>query len=444
MFDNLTERLQQVFSKLRSHGVLSQPQVDEALREVRLALLEADVNFKVVKDFVARLRERAVGQEVTKSVTPAQQVVKIVHDELTSLMGATNSKLTFASNPPTVIMVVGLHGSGKTTATGKLARYLKNQGKRVLMVAADLYRPAAVEQLVTHGEDLDVPVFRPKSSGMTPVKLASDGLAAARTQGSDVVLIDTAGRLHIDDEMMDELDQVKKNTNPHQILLVVDAMTGQDAVNLATTFDRRLAFDGLILTKLDGDARGGAALSIKAVTGRPIKFVSLGEKLDSLEPFHPERMASRILEMGDVLTLVEKAEAQVDADEAKAMQEKLLKDKFTLDDFRTQLKQIKKLGPISDLIKMIPGVSGLAKNIDVSDKDLARLEAIICSMTVEERTDPHIINGSRRLRIAKGSGTSTHDVNKLLNQFTALRKMVKGMKGGKLPFGMGKKMFPFS
>ncbi|HEY4687530.1 MAG TPA: signal recognition particle protein [Candidatus Subteraquimicrobiales bacterium] len=448
MFDNLTQRLQKIFSKLKSFGRLSEKQVEEALREVRLALLEADVNFKVVKDFIAKVKERAVGSEVLESLTPAQQVVKIVDEELTKLMGSTQSKLTFASNPPTIIMLVGLHGSGKTTATAKLARHLKSQGKRVMMIAADVYRPAAQDQLKILAEELEIPVFMPSAlrgkASSDPVEIAVKGTQEARSSGSDVVILDTAGRFHIDEEMMKELQEAKKRIHPHQILLVADAMTGQDAVNLASVFEEKLDFDGVILTKLDGDARGGAALSIKAVTGKPIKFVSMGEKLDTLEPFHPDRMASRILEMGDILTLVEKAQSQVDAREAQVLQEKLLKDEFNLEDFQKQLKQIKRLGPISEVMKMIPGVSGLVKKVQVSDKDVGRLQAIIQSMTPEERKNPEIINGSRRLRIAKGSGTNTQEVNKLLNQFNALKKMVKQLKRGKSPFGLGKNPFPFT
>lgn len=442
MFDNLTARLQNVFTKLRNRGRLSERDVEEALREVRLALLEADVNFKVVKDFIAKVKERAVGEEVLKSLTPGQQVIKIVHDELTALMGSGQSKLAFASKPPTVIMLVGLQGSGKTTATAKLAHYFKNQGKRPFLVAADIYRPAAIEQLKVLGEEINMPVF--SRAGESVLALAKEGIKEAISKNCDVVVVDTAGRLHVDEEMMNELEEVKREIRPHQVLLVVDAMTGQDAVNVAFVFKERVDFDGVILTKLDGDARGGAALSIKAVTGRPIKLVSLGEKLDDLQPFHPDRMSSRILGMGDVLTLVEKAEAAIEMEKAQALEEKIRKDSFDLEDFLEQLRQFKRVGPASQIMEMLPQIPGLPNvgKLQVNEEQLGCLEAIIQSMTPEERRDPTIINGSRRSRIARGSGTTSHKVNQLLKQFEQARKLMKqlGKLGRPKP---GRRSFPF-
>ena len=441
MFDSLSDRLQNVFSKLRGKGKLTEKDVDVAMREIRLALLEADVNYKVVKEFVAKVGGRCVGSEVLESLTPAQQVIKIVNEEMTSLLGSTESKIIFASQPPTVILLVGLQGSGKTTATAKLAFNIRKQGKQPMMIAADTYRPAAVEQLRTLGEENNIPVF---SSDTTPVKIVAEGLAEARTKAQDVVIIDTAGRLHIDDEMMNEVIEIKKIAKPHQILLVVDSMTGQDAVNVANAFHEKLDFDGLILTKLDGDARGGAALSIRAVTGKPVKFASLGEKIDSLSVFHPDRMASRILGMGDILTLIEKAESTADKKKAQEMQEKLLNASFTFEDFLEQMKQIQKMGPISQVIKMLPGAGSAPglKNLSIDDKDMSRIQAIIESMTIDERIDPSIIGGSRRERIAKGSGTKVNDVNQLLKQFNQTKKMMKQMAGGKGK-KMGKGLFPF-
>lgn len=440
MFDALTEKLQNVFKTLRGRGRLSEADVEAALREIKLALLEADVNFRVVKEFIGRIKERAVGQEVLQSVTPAQQVVKIVYDELVALLGSTESKLLLASQPPTIIMLVGLQGSGKTTATAKLAYKLKSQGKNPLMIAADTYRPAAIDQLVTLGRENNLSVF---TATGTPVEIVKAGLNAAKQGGQDVVLIDTAGRLHVDEDMMVEAEQLKDLARPHQILLVVDAMTGQDAVNVATSFQQRLDFDGLILTKLDGDARGGAALSIRAVSGKPIKFVSLGEKINSLEVFHPDRLASRILGMGDVLTLVEKAQALTDAKKAAELEKKMRQMSFDLEDFLAQLKQLKNLGPISQVIKMLPGMAGnkALKNMQVSDKDLVKIQAIIESMTPEERRRPEIISGSRRSRIAKGSGSNVSDVNQLLKQFEQTKKLMKAMMGaGKR---VGKMKLPF-
>ncbi|HMM21429.1 MAG TPA: signal recognition particle protein [Selenomonadales bacterium] len=444
VFEGLADKLQNTFKKLRGRGKLTESDVTEALREVRMALLEADVNFKVVKDFIARVKERAVGQDVLESLTPAQQVVKIVNDELTALMGGTQSRIAIASRPPTVIMLVGLQGAGKTTTAGKLAHFLKKQNKRPLLVAADIYRPAAIKQLQVLGEQLEMPVFT-LGDQETPVTIAKKAIDHANAYARDVVIIDTAGRLHINAELMDELKAVKQTVRPHEILLVVDAMTGQDAVTVAEAFHGELGLDGVILTKLDGDARGGAALSVKAVTGCPIKFAGMGEKLDALEPFHPDRMASRILGMGDVLSFIEKAQSAIDIEQAQAMEKKLRKDDFTLDDFLDQLQQVKKLGPLDQLLGMLPGMGNLKKmqGMEFDDKQFKQIEAIIQSMTKKERRDPAILNGSRRKRIAVGSGTRVQDVNRLLKQFAEARKMMKkmqgmqknGKKGGfKLPF----------
>lgn len=440
MFDNLTSRLQEVFKKLKSRGRLKPADVEAGLREVRLALLEADVNFRVVKDFIATVKERATGKEVLESLTPGQQLIKIVNEELTELMGRTASRLTLAPKPPTKVMLMGLQGSGKTTAAAKLAFYLKKKdGRKPFLVAADPYRPAGGEQLRVLASEIGVPVFTAEAEA-DPLKVLNAGLSEARAEGADVIIVDTAGRLHIDAEMMEELRGVKQSFKPHQVLLVADSMTGQDAVNIAASFEKEIGLDGVILTKLDGDARGGAALSIKAVTGKPIKLVSIGEKVDSLDLFHPDRMASRILGMGDVLTLIEKASAEVEEKKAKEMEERLKKLQFNLEDFLEQLHTLKKMGPVSDLFKMLPGMAGAAplKSLKVEEKQLARIEAIIQSMTVEERRNPNIINGSRRSRIAKGSGTNLSDVNDLLKRFGEAKKMLKGlMKGGK-----GKKGFP--
>lgn len=424
MFDSLSTRIQGIFKNLRGKGHLTEADVDAVMREVRLALLEADVNFKVVKSFVARVRERCVGSEVLESLTPAQQVVKIVNEELTDLMGGAASQLTMAPRPPTTIMIVGLQGSGKTTACAKLAHFLKKQGRRPLLVACDIYRPAAIDQLEALGEEMGVAVWR--GEAVEVLEISHSGVAHAKETGCDVVIIDTAGRLHIDEEMMDEVAALRAEAKPHQVLLVVDAMTGQDAVNVAVAFQKRLDFDGVILTKLDGDARGGAALSVKAVTGRPIKFASLGEKLDSLDIFHPDRMSSRILGMGDVLTLIEKAESTMDEKRAAELEEKMRAAAFTFDDFLEQMQQVRQMGPISQLTSMIPGLEKLAgKNVALEEKDLERVEAIIRSMTRQERANPTIISGSRRSRIAAGSGTTTGEVNQLLKQFAATRKMMK-------------------
>lgn len=426
VFEGLSERLSAVFKRLRTHGKLTEKDVDEALREVRLALLEADVNFKVVKQFISRVRERAVGQEVLESLTPAQNVIKIVREELIQLLGGSQAKLTMADSPPTVVMVVGLQGSGKTTTCGKLANLMKTHGRRPLLVACDVYRPAAVKQLQVLGEKIDVPVFS-MGTDKDPVDIARAAVQAAVSKGRDLVIIDTAGRLHIDEELMQELVRIKDAVKPHEILLVVDAMTGQDAVTVAQSFGERLDLTGVVLTKLDGDARGGAALSIRTVTGKPIKFAGMGEKLDALEPFHPDRMASRILGMGDILSLIEKAEANLDKEKAKKLEEKLLKADFTFEDFLDQMKQIRRMGPLDQLLSMIPGFSAnkALKNLSVSEKDLAHIEAIINSMTPEERRNPSIIDGSRRRRIAKGSGTTVHEVNALLKQFAETRKLLK-------------------
>ncbi|TCS79216.1 signal recognition particle protein [Tepidibacillus fermentans] len=444
-FEGLAGRLQETFNKLRGKGKVTEEDVNQTMREVRLALLEADVNFKVVKDFISRVKERAVGQEVLKSLTPGQQVIKVVNEELTKLMGGTQSKLTFAPKPPTIIMMVGLQGAGKTTHTGKLAKYLLKQNKQPLLVAADIYRPAAIKQLQVLGEQLQVPVYS-MGDKVSPVEIAKNAIQYAKEQHRDVVIIDTAGRLHIDEALMDELNQIRGEVHPHEIMLVVDAMTGQDAVNVAQTFNERLQLTGVILTKLDGDTRGGAAISVKAVTGCPIKFVGMGEKLDSLEPFYPDRMASRILGMGDVLTLIEKAQATVDEEKARELEKKIQKAEFTFEDFLYQLEQLKKMGPLDELLGMIPGMNKIKgmKDLKVDDKQLSHVEAIIRSMTKEEKAHPEIINASRRKRIAMGSGTSIQEVNRLLKQFEDMRKMMKQFssmakkgkkkKGFKFPF----------
>jgi len=446
IFEGLADRLQETFKKLRGHGKLTESDVNDAMREVRMALLEADVNFKVVKDFVAKVKERAIGQEVLETLSPAQVVIKIVNEELTELMGGTQSRIAISPKPPTVIMMVGLQGAGKTTTAGKLALSMKKQGKRPLLVAADIYRPAAVKQLQVLGEQLDVPVFA-MAEGTDAVTIAEKAIEHAASHVNDIVIIDTAGRLHINEELMQELKSIKQEVRPHEILLVVDAMTGQDAVNVAESFNKDLGLDGVILTKLDGDARGGAALSVKAVTGCPIKFVGMGEKLEALEIFYPDRMASRILGMGDVLSLIEKAQDAFDVDEAKKMEKKLRKDEFTLDDFISQMHQVRKLGSLDQILGMIPGMGGMRKQlgeVDLNGKEIKRIEAIIYSMTPKERRDVTLINGSRRKRIALGSGTQVQDVNRLLKQFTEVRKMMKQMKkmqSGKK--GMGGFKMPF-
>ncbi len=433
MFDALSERLQAALGDVRSRGALTEEDVSKAMRQVRLALLEADVNFKVVKGFTNAVKERATGQEVLGALNPAQQVVKVVSDELTSLMGGAGRDLVFASRPPTVILMAGLQGSGKTTACGKLARHLKNEhGKEVALAACDVYRPAAVDQLVKVGAQAGATVYE-QGTGRDPVDIAEWALGRARAEGRDVLIVDTAGRLHVDEQLMDELARIKKRTKPHNVLLVVDAMTGQDAVNVAERFAEVAAFDGVVLTKVDGDARGGAALSVKAVTGKPILYASTGEKLDAFERFHPDRMAQRILGMGDVMTLVEKAEREMDEDRAQELERKIRKDQFTLDDFLDQLKQIRKMGPLQGLLKMIPGLGAQMNGLKVDDRELDRLAAIIQSMTPEERARPEIINGSRRRRIAHGSGTSVQAVNQLVKQFGQMRKMMKQLASGRMP-----------
>jgi signal recognition particle subunit SRP54 len=430
MFEALTQRLEAIFDRLRGAGRLSEENIQEALREVRVALLEADVNFRVVKSFVERVRERAIGQEVLRSLTPGQQVVKIVHDELVTLLGAAAHRLAMASHPPTVIMVLGLQGSGKTTTVAKLGRHFQREGFRPLLVAADIYRPAAIEQLRILGAELSLPVHG--AEGHSPVDLCREGVDLAAAQGLNPVLLDTAGRLHIDEAMVEELRVVRKTVKPHHVLLVVDAMTGQDAVTMAERFNQEVGYDGLVLTKLDGDARGGAALSIRAVTGKPIVFCGVGERVDALEAFHPDRMASRILGMGDVLSLVEKAQATVDTEKAAELAKKIREESFTLEDFAEQLKQLRQMGPLDQLLDMVPFFKGAklgADELDAEGRDLKRFEAIIGSMTVEERRTPAIISGDRRMRIARGSGTTVQDVNRLLKQYAQLRKMMKGLKG---------------
>ena len=432
MFDTLSGRLQGALGDLRKRGRLDEEAISRAMREVRLALLEADVNFEVVKEFVARVRERALGQDVLKSVTPGQQVVKIVHDELTELMGSGDSRLAFAQRPPTVVLLAGLQGSGKTTAAAKLGLLLRKEGRKPGLVAADLQRPAAVDQLEQLGRELQIPVFSEERAD--PVAAATKGLEGAREQGLDTVIVDTAGRLHVDEELMDELVAVRDATRPTNVLLVLDSMTGQDAVRVAEAFAERVAFDGIVLTKLDGDARGGAALSVKAVTGRPIKLASVGEKLDQLEYFHPDRMASRILGMGDVLTLVEKAEAAVDKDEAEEMERRLMKGEFSFDDFLRSYKMLRRMGPLQGVLKMIPGLGSQLEGMEnVDEKQLARVEGIVLSMTPQERRFPHVIDGSRRQRIAKGSGTTVQQVNQLLEARKQMAKMVKQLGKGKMP-----------
>ena len=433
MFDALSDRLDAALSEVRSRGTLSEDDVAKALRAIRLALLEAEVNFQVVKGFTAAVKERALGAEVLRSLNPAQQVVKVVRDELTELMGGSGRDLAFAATGPTVILMAGLQGSGKTTAAAKLARHLREQrGMDVALAACDVYRPAAVDQLVLVGEQAGATVYE-QGTERDPVEIAEWALGRARAEGRDALIIDTSGRLHVDDELMQELARIKERTKPHDVLLVVDAMTGQDAVNVADSFAERVSFDGAILSKLDGDARGGAALSVKAVTGRPILFASTGERLDAFERFHPDRMAQRILGMGDVLTLVEKAERQVDEDKARELEHKIRTQSFTLDDFLEQMQQIRGMGPIGSLLKMIPGMGRELGPLDVDERELDRVAAIITSMTPAERTDPSILNGSRRRRIARGSGTSVQAVNQLVKQFGQMQKLMRSLSEGKMP-----------
>ena len=432
IFEGLSDKLQGALSKLKSKGKLTEQDVKVAMREVKLALLEADVNFKVVKDFVKKVQERCVGQEVMQSLTPAQHVIKIVNEELTALMGDTQSKIMISSKPPTVIMMAGLQGAGKTTTAGKLGGYFKKQGKKPLLVACDVYRPAAIKQLEVVGSNLGIEVFS-MGDKENPVNIAKEGFNHAVKNHNDLVIIDTAGRLHIDEELMNELKSIKSEVKPHEILLVVDSMTGQDAVNVAESFDNTLGINGVILTKLDGDTRGGAALSIRAVTQKPIKFIGMGEKLDDLEPFHPDRMASRILGMGDVLSLIEKAQETMDMEKAKALGQKMKKQEFDFEDFLDQMEQVQKMGSMDKIIGMIPGMGDLKNQIgdvDMNGKEMNRIKAIIQSMTVEERRNPQILNASRKRRIAKGSGTSVQEVNKLIKQLTEMKKMMKMFTSG--------------
>ena len=428
-FEGLSSRLQEITRKLRGKTRVTEGDLKEVLREVKLALLEADVNYKIVKDFIKVIEEKAVGQDVLKSLTPGQQIVKIVKDELVDLLGGEDSKISFSSNPPTIIMLVGLQGSGKTTTAGKLANIIRKQGKKPLLVACDVYRPAAIKQLQVVGKQLDIPVYANENTKDVSL-IARQSISQAYSKMNDVIILDTAGRLHIDEELMQELKKVKADVKPHEILLVVDAMTGQDAVNVASSFNDELGIDGVILTKLDGDTRGGSALSVKKVTGKPIKYAATGEKLSDIEEFHPDRMASRILGMGDVLSIIEKAEETFDEEETLRLEKKLKKQGFDLDDYLAQLKQVKKLGSFSSILKMLPGMDAL-KNVKVDDKEFDKIEAIISSMTKEERRDPKILNGSRRLRIAKGSGTSVQEINKFMKSFEMTQKMMRKMKDSK-------------
>lgn len=431
IFEGLADKLQGALGKLKSKGKLTEKDVKEAMREVKLALLEADVNFKVVKDFVKKVQERAVGQEVMESLTPAQHVIKIVNEELTSLMGDVQSKIMISPKPPTVIMMVGLQGAGKTTTSGKLGGYFKKQGKKPLLVACDIYRPAAIKQLQVVGEKLDIPVFS-MGDKESPVNIAKAGYNHALKNNNDLVIIDTAGRLHIDETLMDELKNIKSEIKPHEILLVVDSMTGQDAVNVAESFNEALGVDGVVLTKLDGDTRGGAALSIRAVTQKPIKFIGMGEKLDDLEPFHPDRMASRILGMGDILSLIEKAQENIDLEKAKELESKIKKQELDFEDFLEQMEQIQKMGPLNKVLEMIPGIGQVKDqlgDIDMNNKEIVKTKAIVQSMTIEERRNPSILNASRKKRIARGSGTSVQDVNRLIKQFGEMKKMMKMFTG---------------
>lgn len=442
-FEGLTEKLQSTLKKLRGAGKLSEKDVKDAMREVKMALLEADVNYRVVKDFIAKVTERAVGHEVLDSLTPGQQVIKIVNEQMTELMGSTNSKIIFSSKPPTVFMMVGLQGAGKTTTCGKLGLLIKKQGKNPLLVAGDVYRPAAIKQLQVVGSQVGIEVFT-MGDKVNPVDISKAAVAHALKNGNDVVIIDTAGRLHINDELMDELADIKKNVKPTEILLVVDSMTGQDAVNVAESFNERLGIDGVILTKLDGDTRGGAALSVKAVTGKPVKFAGMGEKMNDLEPFHPDRMASRILGMGDVLSLIEKAQSAFDEKKAFELERKIRNQQFTFDDFLDQLQQMKKMGPLSSILEMLPGMaSSKLKGVEVDDRELIKVEAIIRSMTKKERQNPDIINGSRRRRIASGSGTSIQDVNRVIKNYEKSKKMLKQLAGMEKDMKKGKMKMPF-
>lgn len=444
IFENLAEKLQNTLKNLKGKGVLSEKDIDAAMREVKLALLEADVNYKVVKDFVKNVKERSIGAEVMESLTPGQMVIKIVNEELTDLMGNVQSKLNLSSKPPTVIMLVGLQGAGKTTTVGKLAHYLKKQGKQPMTIACDIYRPAAVKQLQIVSEKAGA-IFYSEEGNQNAVQIAENGVNKARTLGYDIVIIDTAGRLHVDETLMDELKNIKSTVKPHEILLVVDSMTGQDAVNIAQTFDETLGIDGVVLSKLDGDTRGGAALSIKAITKKPIKFSAVGEKLEDLEAFHPERMASRILGMGDVMSLIEKAQVAFDEKSAKNMQEKIKNADFTLEDFLDQMQMVKKMGPLKNILEMIPGMSQMKqlKDAEIDEREILKVEAIIRSMTKKERQNPAIINASRKKRIARGSGTEVQQVNRLLKQFEESKKMMKQFTNMGKSMKKGKFKFPF-
>jgi signal recognition particle subunit SRP54 len=430
VFDTLSDKLGAALGDLRGRGRLDEEAISRAMREIRLALLEADVNFRVVKDFVARVRERALGQDVLRSLTPGQQVVKIVHEELTELMGSGDSRLAFAGRPPTVVLLAGLQGSGKTTAAAKLALLLRREGKAPALIPADLQRPAAIDQLEQLGRQIQIPVYRGEGDA---VAVAKNGIERARAEGRDVVIVDTAGRLHVDEELMDELVRVRDATKPTNVLLVLDAMTGQEAVAVAEAFQERVAFDGVVLTKLDGDARGGAALSVKAVTGRPIKLISLGEKLDQLEYFHPDRMASRILGMGDVLTLIERAEQAVEADEQARLEQQMLQGQFTFDDLLTSYRMLKKMGSMKSVLGLVPGLGKQLQGLEINEKDMARVEAIVLSMTPQERRLPHLIDLSRRRRIAAGSGTTLEQVNQLMSARKQMQKLMKGVSKGKMP-----------
>jgi signal recognition particle subunit SRP54 len=439
VFESLTEKLDSIFKKLKGRGLLKEADVDIALKEIRLALLEADVNFKVVKDFIQNIREKAIGKDVLESLTPGQQVIKIVNNELCELLGKTNVKIQLSPNPPTIIMMVGLHGSGKTTTSAKLARLFKKEGRRPMLVAADLQRPAAIDQLVTLGSQIDVPVYHSKED-KNPVNLAVGSVKKAKLEARDILILDTAGRLHIDDTLMTELKNIYEAVLPKEVMFVADAMTGQDAVNSARTFADQIGIDGIILTKMDGDARGGAALSIISVTGKPIKFIGVGEKIEMLEPFYPDRIASRILGMGDVLSLIEQAQESFDQKEAEKLHKAILQEKFTFDDLRDQLAKMRSMGPLENILNMIPGFNKI-KNLNIDERELVKVEAVINSMTKKERRDHSLLNGSRRRRIAQGSGTTVPDVNRVIKQYVEIRKMLKmfkGKKGFKLP-----KFLPF-
>lgn len=434
MFDSLSDKLQNVMKKLKGQTRITEKELKEMLREVKLALLEADVNYKVVKDFIASIESKALGEDVMKSLTPGQQVVKIVKDELIELLGSSESKLNISSNPPTVIMLVGLQGSGKTTLCGKLSNYLRKQGKKPLMIACDVYRPAAVKQLETIGKSLNIDVYS-ESDSTNVIEIANNGIKKAKSKLCDVVLVDTAGRLQIDEKLMEELVELKRVVRPHEIMLVIDAMTGQEAVNVASTFNEKLGIDSITMSKLDSDSRGGAALSVKSITKKPIKFASIGEKLSDLEPFYPDRIASRILGMGDVLSIIDKAEEAYDEEQAIELEKKIKKNEFTLDDYLDQMKKIRKMGSFKQILAMLPGIPKEIRDAEIDERQLLRIDAIITSMTKEERRNPKILNGSRRLRIAKGSGNKVQDINRFMEQFEQMQKMMKSMMSGKGKFG---------